>query len=250
MVSSDFTYFADWHGSHDLKFGVNFVHEPVLDGDFSIGTAAPTYILNGDSLDSSVSSISQNGGFSGYSSPKNIYNVFIQDDWRPSPRMTVNVGLRYDLNLGYDLNQSSNHICQELSTQTQYNDAPYYKDFQGWDCKLTNDHKNLAPRISATYDVSGHGKTLVHGGWGIYYDFPYLNATLLSWNAGEGVAEHANAEIDVIVVVLAGSASVTIDGELAHSGTVTFNPVGSGPVATGRIFDDGSYTIRTGLAPS
>jgi len=179
QYKDDFTYFADWHGSHDLKFGVNFVHEPVLDGDFSIGTAAPTYILNGDSLDSSVSSISQNGGFSGYSSPKNIYNVFIQDDWRPSPRMTVNVGLRYDLNLGYDLNQSSNHICQELSTQTQYNDASYYKDFQGWDCKLTNDHKNWAPRISATYDVSGHGKTLVHGGWGIYYDFPYLNATLL-----------------------------------------------------------------------
>ncbi|HET9794756.1 MAG TPA: carboxypeptidase regulatory-like domain-containing protein, partial [Thermoanaerobaculia bacterium] len=136
QFKDDVTYSADWHGSHDLKFGVNFVHEPTLAGDFSVGTAAPTYILNGDSLDSSVASITQNGGFSGYSSPKNIYDVYVQDDWRPSPRLTVNVGLRYDLNLGYDLNQSSNQICQELSTQTQFNDASYYQDFRGWDCKL------------------------------------------------------------------------------------------------------------------
>src|SRR5512142_2653659 len=179
QYKDDFSFFADWHGSHDLKFGVNFVHEPTLAGDFSIGTAAPTYVLNGDSLDSSVASISQNGGFSGYNSPKNIYDAYIQDDWRPSPRLTVNVGLRYDLNLGYDLNQSSNQICQELSTQTQFNDASYYQDFRGWDCKLTNDHKNWAPRLGFTYDLTGQGKTLVHGGWGVYYDFPYLNATLL-----------------------------------------------------------------------
>ncbi|HET9795560.1 MAG TPA: TonB-dependent receptor, partial [Thermoanaerobaculia bacterium] len=179
QYKDDFSFFADWHGSHDLKFGVNFVHEPTLAGDFSVGTAAPTYTLNGDSLDSSVASISQNGGFSGYNSPKNIYDAYIQDDWRPSPRLTVNVGLRYDLNLGYDLNQSSNQICQELSTQTQFNDASYYQDFRGWDCKLTNDHKNWAPRLGFTYDLTGQGKTLVHGGWGVYYDFPYLNATLL-----------------------------------------------------------------------
>ena len=179
QYKDDVTYSMDWHGSHDLKFGVNFVHEPTLAGDFSVGTAAPTYILNGDSLDSSVASITQNGGFSGYSSPKNIYDVYVQDDWRPTSRLTVDVGLRYDLNLGYDLNQSSNQICQELSAQTKYNDAPYYKDFQGWDCKLKNDKKNWAPRVGFSYDLTGQNKTIVHGGWGIYYDFPYLNATLL-----------------------------------------------------------------------
>ena len=40
--------------------------------------------------------------------------------------------------------------------------------------------------------------------------------------------------------------SVTIDGELAQSGTVTFNPVKDGPVATGRVFKDGTYSVRTG----
>ncbi len=39
---------------------------------------------------------------------------------------------------------------------------------------------------------------------------------------------------------------VTVDGDLARSGSVTFHPVAGGAPATGRVFDDGSYTIRTG----
>lgn len=40
-----------------------------------------------------------------------------------------------------------------------------------------------------------------------------LNATLLAWPAGDGPDEHVNNECDVILVVLAGAATVTIDGE-------------------------------------
>ena len=39
-----------------------------------------------------------------------------------------------------------------------------------------------------------------------------LNATLLSWPSGEGVAEHRNDERDVLVVMLEGSATVVLDG--------------------------------------
>jgi uncharacterized cupin superfamily protein len=39
-----------------------------------------------------------------------------------------------------------------------------------------------------------------------------LNATLLTWPGGHEVAEHVNAELDVLVVVLAGDGVVTIDG--------------------------------------
>jgi mannose-6-phosphate isomerase-like protein (cupin superfamily) len=38
-----------------------------------------------------------------------------------------------------------------------------------------------------------------------------LNATLLAWPADEAVAEHVNAELDVLMVVLEGTATVTID---------------------------------------
>jgi quercetin dioxygenase-like cupin family protein len=40
-----------------------------------------------------------------------------------------------------------------------------------------------------------------------------LNATLLAWPAGHEIAEHVNAELDVLVVALAGSGNVLIDGE-------------------------------------
>jgi quercetin dioxygenase-like cupin family protein len=40
-----------------------------------------------------------------------------------------------------------------------------------------------------------------------------LNATLLEWQAGEGPAEHVNEERDVLYVVLAGSVTLTVDGE-------------------------------------
>ena len=39
-----------------------------------------------------------------------------------------------------------------------------------------------------------------------------LNATLLTWPAGYAVAEHVNAELDVLVVVLDGVVTITIDG--------------------------------------
>ncbi|MGH3023953.1 MAG: cupin domain-containing protein, partial [Gaiellaceae bacterium] len=47
--------------------------------------------------------------------------------------------------------------------------------------------------------------------WGVETDD--LNATLLAWSAGDGPAEHVNSERDVLLVVLGGSATVTIDGE-------------------------------------
>jgi quercetin dioxygenase-like cupin family protein len=40
-----------------------------------------------------------------------------------------------------------------------------------------------------------------------------LNATLLDWPAGEGPAEHVNEELDVLYVVVSGSARLTVDGE-------------------------------------
>jgi Carboxypeptidase regulatory-like domain/TonB dependent receptor len=180
QYKDDFAYAANlFDQSHDLKFGINYIHEPVLEGDFSTGTVAPIYTLSGNSIDSHVTDITQFGGFLGQKTPVNEFSAYVQDDWRPTPRLTVNVGLRYDLWLGFDLNQSSNPIYQTLSTQTQYNDASYYNEFRGWDGKLKNDKKNWGPRFGFNYDLTGSNHTFVHGGWGIYYDFPYVNATLL-----------------------------------------------------------------------
>jgi quercetin dioxygenase-like cupin family protein len=56
-----------------------------------------------------------------------------------------------------------------------------------------------------------------------------LNATLLIWSAGEGQPQHVNNERDVILVVLSGSGTVSIDGEVstARAGTLVVIPCDS-----------------------
>lgn len=63
-----------------------------------------------------------------------------------------------------------------------------------------------APAPVELLDLEGKGPL-----WGTETDD--LNATLLDWPAGGGTAEHVNEERDVLLVVLAGSATVTLDGE-------------------------------------
>jgi outer membrane receptor protein involved in Fe transport len=164
--------------THNFKTGANYIHEPELEGDFTIGTTGQFNFVDNDP-NSGVASIVFFGGFSGQKTPVDQYSVYFQDDILVNDRLTINAGLRYDYWDGYDLDQTSNPIWQYLSTQTQYNEY-YLRDFQGGrGGKLENDDDNWGPRLGFTYDFSGDGRRLLRGGYGIYYDFPYTNATIL-----------------------------------------------------------------------
>jgi hypothetical protein len=163
---------------HDFKVGLNYIDEPLLGGDFSTGTSGQ-YTLRDPVKGSPVVDIAIFSGFAGYNTPIKQYNYYAQDDISFNRKLTLNVGLRYDLWKGFDLDQRSNPIWQALSTQTKYND-PYLKDFQGGKGgKLKNDTNNFAPRLGFTYDLNGDSKNIIRGGVGRYFDFPYTNATIL-----------------------------------------------------------------------
>lgn len=180
QFKDDFSFAADIAGQrHDFKFGVQYIHEPTLGGDFSTGVDAPLFSLLRDEIGSPVTDITQFGGLFVDDTPVDQYSAYIQDDWRPNDRLTVNLGLRYDFWDGFDLDQRSNPIWQTLSTQTTFNEF-YLRDFQGGKGGvLENDTNNFGPRLGFSWDVTGRSKTFVRGGWGIYYDFPYTNATIL-----------------------------------------------------------------------
>jgi TonB dependent receptor/Carboxypeptidase regulatory-like domain len=175
----DFTWSTVLRGDrHDFKAGVNYIHEPTLEGDFTTGTAGQ-FTAAEDRIGSPITLYERFGGFSGQSTPVDQYSVYVQDDWQPSARLTVNVGLRYDYWDGFDLDQRANPIWQVLSTQTQYNES-YLRDFQGGKGGvLENDDDNFAPRLGFSWDVKGDGRHLVRGGYGTFFDFPYTNATIL-----------------------------------------------------------------------
>lgn len=164
--------------THQFKTGANYIHEPVLGGDFSTGLSGQ-YQLKEDRLGSAVTDITIFGGFFGETTPVDQYSAYLQDDIFMNERLTLNVGLRYDYWDGFDLDQRSNPIWQTLSTQTRFSEG-YLRDFQGGrGGVLENDDDNIAPRFGFTYDMKGDGRALLRGGWGIYYDFPYTNATIL-----------------------------------------------------------------------
>jgi hypothetical protein len=181
-----------WGRNNNFKAGFSYIDEPTLGGDFSTG-------LNGQyTLDAAghVTDITINGGFFGEQTPIKEYSAYFQDDLIFSDRLTLNIGLRYDYNDGFDLDQHTNPIWQTLSTQTKYNEG-YLRDFQGGKGgKLKNDTNNWGPRLGFTWDTKGDGKALLRGGWGIYYDFPYTNATILfpaaSVQSNFGVAYNVN----------------------------------------------------------
>jgi len=163
---------------HDFKAGFAYIHEPVLGGDFTTGTTGQFSTLH-DQAGSPITDITIFGGFAGQSTPVNEYSAYVQDDWAVNNRLTLNVGLRYDLWTGFNLDQRSNPIWQALATQTTF-DFPVYNLFRGGQGGvLKNDKSDFAPRLGFVWDTGGDGKRLLRGGWGIYYDFPYTNATIL-----------------------------------------------------------------------
>src|SRR4051812_28636615 len=164
--------------ANNFKAGLNYIHEPILGGDFTTGLSGQ-FSYAADSLNAPIIDITYFGGFAGESTPVDQYSGYFQDDLLVSDRLTVNVGLRYDYWTGFDLDQRSNPIWQTLASQNKYNES-YLQDFKGGKGGvLKNDKNNWGPRLGFTWDTAGDGRKLLRGGWGRYFDFPYTNATIL-----------------------------------------------------------------------
>jgi hypothetical protein len=92
---------------------------------------------------------------------------FVADDWRVTPRLTVNLGLRYELNtvIKEDHNLLGNFNPNVGLEQVGINiKSPY-----------NGDHNNFAPRIGIAWDPWGASKTVFRAGAGINYEIPHIS---------------------------------------------------------------------------
>jgi hypothetical protein len=181
--------FSFTKGRHDLRVGASFIYEPVLDITFSTGQVNQ-YSHLADSRTAPISSISRNGSIGGAGGsegriPNNQYAFYLQDGWRANDKLTVDIGVRYDLVTGFAFDQSKNIIFSELTAAAkagvfQSSGLPCpcigLEDF-GKEAK--EDTNNIAPRIGFTYDNKADGSLVFRGGVGRYYDFAYTNANIL-----------------------------------------------------------------------
>lgn len=100
----------------------------------------------------------------------NTLGFYAQDDFRATSRLTLNLGLRYEFNTTPSELNGRQFTHKSLGTDT-------YAGTQG--PVVQNDSKrNFSPRIGFAYDVFGHGKTAIRGGFGIYYDVGSIGAAL------------------------------------------------------------------------
>jgi hypothetical protein len=88
------------------------------------------------------------------------YNFFVQDDFRLSPRVTVNLGLRYEYQ------QLPNAVLPNASTAIIPNDLRTINEATS---NLPSDTDNFGPRVGLAIDLTGDGKTTLRTGYGIYY---------------------------------------------------------------------------------
>ena len=92
--------------------------------------------------------------------------LFAQDDWRVNKRLTLNLGVRYDLiTWPYEAHnqQSSFDVTNGQVLEAGVNGVSK--------TIVKQDYANFAPRVGFAYDLSGNGKLALHGGYGIFY-FP------------------------------------------------------------------------------
>ena len=153
------------HGHHFFKFGVDFDrNNDLLDNLYSgggtfaySGTNARAKFIQDLSNWKAGTPTANYGSFTQAFGPTAIkfhtwdYAYFFQDDWKIAPRLTLNLGVRYEYEqLPAMIAQYANPLVPQSST-------------------IPQDKNNFGPRVGFAWDVFGNGKTAVRGGFGVYY---------------------------------------------------------------------------------
>ena len=181
QVADSITYSS---GNHTLKFGTDINRVRDIDDNLFTGSGSYTYGNINDFIVDYVN-FTSNGALrtagalcststraagkcytsnynQGFGQPRFQLRTidwafFAQDDWRVTPRLTLNVGLRWDYEQFPDPFLVNSNLPQTANRPS--------------------DKNNFGPRIGFAADVTGDGKTSVRGGYGIYYG--RINGTII-----------------------------------------------------------------------
>lgn len=192
QVKNDFSYLVpDWAGQHQLKLGADFSYIPFQfdnmgsplgswtfprDVPYNVNdrTTYPTQYTN---------SLPTYGDI-----PVKHFSAYVQDDWEVGRGLTINLGLRYDRQIGTfneDVNDLLGRIQAKLGRDGSYPlPIPFH---QGADQR--GDRNNFGPRIGFAWDPGRSGSTNVHAAYGIFFDNirTLVNGGEVTWPQGKPI---------------------------------------------------------------
>ncbi len=238
-------------GSHELHFGGEAlrIRAPMANTYEQNGVFSFSNNLSGsnmaDFMLGQVSQFIQAGGlyldFTGIK-----WSAFVQDNWRASQRLTLNMGLRWDPWFPYKDSQGRVACFAPGQQSTRFPNAPLGLLFGGSNhdagcpqASINSKPGNFAPRLGFAYRLTNDGKTSIRGGAGIYYSIP----NTVAFQDVVGVPPFAPiiSLTDVNFQDPYGSAGVANPFPAAYGGINKSTPRSSqfpqGPLAFTQIFD-------------
>ena len=173
-------------GSHLFKFG--FTHQYLRFYTFAALQGRGAFTLNGSYTQNPQSRSDSGSGVGdlllGYAQQVTISNVsisnlraqndflYFQDDWKITPRLTFNLGLRYEMY--FPITETDNHLANFVTTPGDPNYGKLiYAGLNGQSRSLLEtDLNNVAPRFGFAWRTPHTGDLTVRGGYGIFYGNP------------------------------------------------------------------------------
>ncbi len=166
-------------GSHAPRYGINFIHEPVLSGRlsdnpetlFTLPNDPSFYVANPGTLAADLADPANQTEFGGNGRfAQNVQRLgfYAQDSWRIRPNFTMNYGLRYDTTFGlFNSNGGDQRDNPAVQTVAALNLPASFGLPQG----VPHDYrKAFAPRLGFAYSPGASGNTVIRAGAGIYFN--------------------------------------------------------------------------------
>ena len=187
---NDFTW---QRNAHALKTGVNYINTK-LGGYFYFGAFGYqiTWFDTPQTIATNTARYPQGFAtpgapnivsfFEGEASHNQTFHqlaLYAQDDWRVNSKLTLNLGLRWDANIGLLTDQTNNRTMALLSEL----DDPRAQAIAGDQGRLsrgTPSWKEFQPRLGFAFDPRGDGSSVIRGGYGLFYDQIFQNLTIFS----------------------------------------------------------------------
>jgi hypothetical protein len=177
-------------GKHTIKAGVDYIYNPVSGGFFEFNSTLeadflvnPSTILGdtttypeGFATPGLVGGMSFSNGDPYFLVPTKQLGFYGQDDWKINNRLTLNLGLRWDRDFNWfgssDITKSRSY--QSLLAIASINPIAAYNTRH----IARDDTKDFSPRIGFAYDLTGAGKHVLRGGFGLYFGNTFQNVPL------------------------------------------------------------------------